>query len=563
MLIARKILSQDKTYEWERFTEQHDSFFIGSDVFYTYIVHNGWWKLFMRQKTEDGYFEAAAELHEHLLKGKFPEDIQDRFYNIIEYYGQSPIIVRSSSLLEDSYGNAFAGKYESIFCVNQGSPDERYKRFEQAVRSIFASSMSEDALTYRKQRGLQKHDEQMALLVQRVSGSHRKKYFFPDLGGVGVSYNAFVWEREMDPSAGMLRLVFGLGTRAVNRIEGDYARLVALDRPLKKAHAGIEDTRKYSQHEVDVLNIEACALETIPTMELFAGGIDAPLELIGEKDQETNERILEYGIQNKEAWIITFDALLSDELFVGMMRHVLKILETAYQYPLEIEFTVNFSKDRGFKINLLQCRPFQAKGLEGKTVSIPASLSPTQVLFRSSGNFMGGSVSMPIKKILSVNAKKYSELPLSGKHDIARLVGCINKQIPSREAQPTIILGPGRWGTSTPSMGIPVIFSEVNNIVAMVEVAFQEGNLIPELSFGTHFFHDLVETDIFYAALFPDEPDCELNTEFLELLPNTLESEAPQFARYADVVRVCDVSGHNMKLLADVFSQQLVCYTET
>jgi phosphoenolpyruvate synthase/pyruvate phosphate dikinase len=197
--------------------EHHDSFYIGSDVFYSYIVQNGWWKLFIAHKTKEGYFSKASEMKQRMLKGVFPEEIKEQFQLMLEYFGQSPIIVRSSSLLEDAFGSAFSGKYESFFCVNQGAPEKRYENFEDAVRKIFAGTMNEDALAYRLQRGLDQMDEQMALLVQRVSGAYRKNYFFPELAGVGLSHNPFVWRKGMDAKAGMLRLVFGLGTRAVNQ----------------------------------------------------------------------------------------------------------------------------------------------------------------------------------------------------------------------------------------------------------------------------------------------------------------------------------------------------------
>ncbi|UCF14526.1 MAG: hypothetical protein JSW59_14015 [Phycisphaerales bacterium] len=106
-------------------------------------MENGWWNLRMEQKTKEGHFKVASELREKLLTGKFPHQICEQFREMIEYFGQSPIIVRSSSLLEDAFGNAFAGKHESLFCVNQGDPDERYQRFEEAVRQVYASMMPE------------------------------------------------------------------------------------------------------------------------------------------------------------------------------------------------------------------------------------------------------------------------------------------------------------------------------------------------------------------------------------------------------------------------------------
>ena len=217
MLLARKILERDEKNRFSAYMEPHDSFFLGSDVFYTYIVQNGWWKLRTKQKTREGYFKYAPELKEKLLNGKFPETIRGQLVRILEYFGQSPIIVRSSSLLEDNFGNAFAGKYESVFCVNQGTPEERFESLEQAIRVVYASTMNEDALAYRMNRGLFEKDEQMAILIQRVSGDHFHENFFPHIAGVGNSSNLYVWDERVDMDAGMLRLVFGLGTRAVDR----------------------------------------------------------------------------------------------------------------------------------------------------------------------------------------------------------------------------------------------------------------------------------------------------------------------------------------------------------
>jgi hypothetical protein len=198
MLLARNMLLRDFSFDWPHHLEPHDSFYIASDIYFSYIVYNGWWKLLMRQKTPEGYFKYAPELRDKLRHGTFEPQVREKFQEMLEHFGQYPIIVRSSSLLEDSFGNAFAGKYESFFRVNQGSPEQRYEQFEDAVRQIFASTMSEDALTYRRQRGLDRHQEQMALLVQRVSGAYHEHFYFPEMAGVGASYNTFVWDKDMD-----------------------------------------------------------------------------------------------------------------------------------------------------------------------------------------------------------------------------------------------------------------------------------------------------------------------------------------------------------------------------
>ncbi|MCX8023036.1 MAG: PEP/pyruvate-binding domain-containing protein [Syntrophorhabdaceae bacterium] len=560
MLLARKILEGDKWLNWDRYLEHHDSFYIGSDIFYTYIVQNGLWKLRMQQKTKEGYFDMAKPLKEGMLKGIFPEEIKEQFQQVIEYFGQSPIIIRSSSLLEDAFGNAFAGKYESIFSVNQGSPEERYKNFEESVREIYASTMNEDALTYRLQRGLDQMDEQMALLVQRVSGTYRKYYFFPDLAGVGISYNTFVWKEGMDPKAGMIRLVLGLGTRAVNRVENDYPRLVALDNPTSTLHAGLEDKRKFSQHYLDVLNIKENKMETVSFVDVANEALNIRLDLFATFDHEATESMRALG-KNRQMWLLTFDKLLTKTSFTGVFHRMLKKLEEVYEYPVEIEFTANFTRYSDYKINLLQCRPLETKGL-AKRIEIPENIERSSILFKTQGHFMGGNVAKTIKRLIYVNPLTYSKLPITQKYDVARFIGKINRTIKKRDQMPVLLIGPGRWGTTTPSLGVPVRFSEINNMTAIGEIAYLDGNLMPELSYGTHFFQDLVEADIFYLALFPENPDTFFNVNLMEGFKVVVDMVSEGGGNLKDVVKIYDVEERELKLLADVLSQRLICFIE-
>lgn len=560
MLLARKILTQSKELVWSKLAEPHDSFYIGSDIFYSYIVENRWWKLRLQQRQEEGYFSIAKILKEKMLYGAFPEEIQEQFQQVIEYFGASPIIVRSSSLLEDGFGNAFAGKYESIFLANQGSPEQRYLQFAEAVRKIYASTMSEDALVYRKQRGLDKLDEQMALLVQRVSGANHKHYFFPDLAGVGVSHNTYVWNETMDPKAGMLRLVFGLGTRAVNRVEGDYPRMVALDDPSRRPYAERNDLRKFSQHEVDLINIGENILETIPFETVANNKIYKDITQVAVKDYEATQMMQGKNAKAKDYWILTLDNVFSNNKLADCFNKILSSLEETYQYPVEIEFTVNFTKDNLFRINLLQCRPLQTWGL-GKRSKIPAKIDPQDVLFKSQGYFLGGNLFQPIKRLIYVEPRDYIDASLSDKYEVARIIGRLNRQINSRQDLPTLLIGPGRWGTTTPSLGVSVKFAEINNVSALVEVAFPEGNLSPELSFGTHFFQDLVETNIFYAALFPAKKEVTFNQQWFGQLKNVLPKLMPQAARFKDIIKVYDLSDKNLKMISDVLLQKLICFS--
>jgi len=484
----------------------------------------------------------------------------EHFQQIIEYFGSSPIIIRSSSLLEDGFGNAFAGKYESIFLANQGTPEQRYIQFAEAVKKIYASTMSEDALVYRRQRGLDKLDEQMALLVQRVSGAYHKNYFFPDVAGVGVSYNTYVWNKNMDPEAGMLRLVFGLGTRAVNRVEGDYPRMVALDDPSRRPYAEKDDLRKFSQHEVDLIDVKNNSLKTVSFGTIISEDSYPDINRVAVKDDESTRLMADRGIKDKEYWILTLDKIFDENKLIEAFKKLLESLEKSYNYPVEIEYTVNFTKDNTFKINLLQCRPLQTQGI-GLKVEIPKEIEKADIFFESQGYFLGGNVLQNINRIIYVDPEKYSELLTKDKYEIARIVGKLNRDIKDRQDLPTLLMGPGRWGTTTPSLGVPVKFAEINNVAILVEVAFSAGNLMPELSFGTHFFQDLVETNIFYVALFPEKKEILFNYEWLTNSRNSFAELMPRSAKLKNVISVYDIKDRGLRVISDVVSQKIICFS--
>ncbi|MCD6585987.1 MAG: PEP/pyruvate-binding domain-containing protein [Desulfobacteraceae bacterium] len=559
MLLARKILSDDTTFDWADVLEHHDSFYIGSDVFYSYIVQNGWWKLFMAHKTREGYFDQAAELRERMLTGVFPDEVTEQFQLMLEHFGQSPIIVRSSSLLEDAFGSAFAGKYESCFCVNQGSPEKRYEKFEEAVRHIFASAMNEDALAYRLQRGLDQMDERMALLVQRVSGSYHKDYFFPEMAGVGLSHNPFVWKKGMDPKAGMLRLVYGLGTRAVDRVGNDYPRIIAVDDPLVKPLAGMKDIRRFSQHSVDLLNLEENRIESASFESLLEKNVPARIDLLTIRDTEAIQALRDMGRSEKDQRILTFDPFLSSTSFIDVMRSMLSRLEKKYRHPVDIEFTVNFNQANDIQINLLQCRPFQTIGMGGRR-PLPESIRDQDIVIHMNGHFMGGNIAQPISMVILVDSEPYTRLSLSEKYSVAHLIGKLNRTIADREKNPTLLLGPGRWGTHTPAMGVSVKFSEINHIAAMAEISYRDGNLIPDLSFGTHFFHDLIETRIFYMAIYSEQSEVIFNRQWFIDQPNLLEALSPVDGHLAHVVKVADTREAGLIIHSDVASQQVMCF---
>ncbi|WP_018933032.1 PEP/pyruvate-binding domain-containing protein [Gracilibacillus lacisalsi] len=554
MLLARKILKEDKKNRFAKYMEAHDSFYIGSDIFYTYIVQNGGWKLRVKQKTKEGYYTYARELREKLLNGEFPANIKEQFVQVLEYFGQSPIIIRSSSLLEDNFGNAFAGKYDSVFCVNQGTPEERYKALEDAIRTVYASTMNEDALEYRMNRGLFEKDEQMAILIQRVSGDHYEDNFFPHVAGVGNSSNLYVWDKSVDMDAGMIRLVFGLGTRAVDRTVDDYAKIVTLDQPTRKPLMHMDDLKKFSQHGVDVLSMSRNQLTSVKVDEAIANVWDVERNLFASIDTETAFRLKDLGYKNMPTpYILDFKNLLKNSTFPEVMREILAEIARVYDYPVDVEFTANFRGKDDFKINIVQCRPLQTKGL-GQSVEIPETKPDEACFIQTEGNFMGGNVRIPIDYCIYVDMDGYLDLSEQDKYSVARTIGKITRDLKNERV---FLVGPGRWGTSTPSLGVPVHFSEIQHVSAICEVSSQEKGFMPELSYGSHFFQDIVESDIFYAAIFDGEEGVRFEPSYVTSQENILTNwgETPTIPE--EVIHVSKVTG--MELLSDIVKQKLLC----
>ena len=319
MLLAQAVLKHHDPVRWERRLEGHDSFYIGADMFYSFLVRNGCWWIRRRQKTAQDFLEGAQQIRRRILTGVFPSEMEDELTRMLDYFGCSPIIVRSSSVLEDNFGNAFAGKYESVFCPNQGSFQQRLEDFKSAVRSVYASAMSEEALNYRKCRGLLDREEQMGLLVQRVSGVQRGDLFFPDSAGVGFSYNPYVWHEDIDPEAGLVRLVFGLGTRAVNRSDDDYTRIIALNAPMQTPEGRRTTGRKYIQHKVDLLDLSANHLGSMDfgqVLEHCRDGQSWNCLLLATHDPEVDHQMRQSGRRRPSPLFINFDKFLHDTDFV-------------------------------------------------------------------------------------------------------------------------------------------------------------------------------------------------------------------------------------------------------
>ncbi|HAM32003.1 MAG TPA: pyruvate, phosphate dikinase [Deltaproteobacteria bacterium] len=562
MLLARAILCKADA-RWRERLETHDSFYIGSDVFYTFLVRNGCWRARRGQRNAATFMDGAEEAGERIRSGTFPGFIREQFVAMLEYFGQSPIIVRSSSLLEDGFGNAFTGKYDSVFCPNQGSPQQRLSAFLEAVQMVYASTMSPEALLYRAHRGLIDRDEQMAVLVQRVSGAVHGHLFYPQVAGVGLSYNPYVWSDRIDPEAGVLRLVFGLGTRAVDRSDDDYTRMVALNEPLRRPGSSRGDGGSgYSQRRVDVLDLKENRFASETINDVARVSPDLPIDLYAAR-RGALARGAAAPRPTDDGWVLLFGKLLSETPFVPYMREMLGILRDAYDYPVDTEFTANFLPDGRCLVNLVQCRPLQVKE-GGNIVDPPKRIPRGALVLESRGPIIGQSSLSRLDRVIYVDPAAYSSLSQRDRPSVGHLIGRI-VHLPAEDGPRNILLlGPGRWGTSTPSLGVPVSFAEIDKVSAICEIIGVGMPVVPDVSLGTHFFNDLVEANMLYLAVHPTRRGDSLNMKFLAGARNLLAELLPEDAEWAGVVRVIDVpesgDGRVLYLNADSFRQRVVCY---
>lgn len=555
MLLARKLVENKRPDLYEKL-EPHDSYYIGSDVFYSYIVDNDFWDIRVRQRRKEEYFSLADTFAQCLRSGKFSSYQREQFCRLLDYYGQNPIIVRSSSILEDGFGNAFAGKYESVFCANTGTMEERLAEFEEAVKTVYASTMSRSALDYRLRRGLAERDEQMSLLVQRVSGSRYEGFFMPCAAGVGYSFSPYRFLQSTDPKAGMLRLVMGLGTGAVDRAKGSYPRLVSLDKPTLTAAVNSEQKHQYSQRRIDLIDTAA---GTVDSWELPAVEKELPeymKRVLLEHDYDTERLFRERG-QHRSILFISCEGLVRNEKLMQSMRDILSLIQEEYQYPVDIEYTINVSCEGDYVINLLQCRPLQV-AQDKESIEIPKEIRKDKVILECRHASMGLSEAIKLHYIVMVDAVAYYQMEHYAKPSVARAIGALNWYFRNKDKH-LMLMVPGRIGTSSPELGVPTTFADISEFDVICEVSERRAGYMPELSYGSHIFQDLVEAGILYGAVFDDERTIEFHPGLVQKLENRLTDFYPEGEELKEVIGIYSVQELNCMVYHDMKEERLVC----
>lgn len=539
LFIAHKILQKAAQIDLELGQiKTPETYYVTTDGLHQFIHYNDLEDV-LEQKYKD--IEQVRieypQIVEIFKNAKFPPDITEKLSVVLDKFGKSPLIVRSSSLLEDQLGTAFSGKYKSFFLGNQGTKTQRLEALFGAIAEIYASAFAPDPIEYRKDHDLLDFQEEMGVLVEKVVGRKVGPYFLPAFAGVAFSRNEFRWSPRIRPEDGLLRMVPGLGTRAVDRLADDYPVLVSPGQPDLRVNVTQEEVVRYSPNMIDVINLETNSFESVKFAD-FIGEF-------GDKFEATPQivSVLEHGQLrpfsmmdidfNDRTPVATFEGLFKNTSFATQVRKMLSAVQDQLGIPVDIEFAFD-----GRDLYLLQCRP-QSYAKHRKPASIPKDLPENAIVFSANRYISNGQVS-DLLYIVYVDPAQYSLI--ESKEDLVKIgetIGKLNTLLPRRQF---ILMGPGRWGSRGDiKLGVSVKYSDINNTAVLAEIARKKGNYVPELSFGTHFFQDLVESDIYYLPLYPDDEGTVFNTRLLCESGNVLPDLLPEYKHLKSVVRVIDV----------------------
>jgi hypothetical protein len=360
------------------------------------------------------------------------------------------------------------------------------------------------------------------------------KYFFPFAAGVGFSFSSYIWTPRIKKEEGFVRIVFGLGTRAVDRVAQGYPRMVHLSHPMLRPEVEIGQIKKYSQKEVDVLNLLSGQLEPISYIDLF-NEIDHPdayHALSLEQEGHLSPPLFKTDAINPNTACITFENLLSKTIFPGLMKKILRRLQEAYARPVDVEFAWDDEH-----LYILQCRSLATSKDIGE-VDLPKDIPREQILF-TNNQVVSNSIVENIEYVVYVCPKTYEKLSTyADKLAVGRVVSRLNRVLHDKRYA---LFGPGRWGSNDINLGVKVGYQDINRTLILGEIAFEKAGYTPEVSYGTHFFNDLVEAQITPVAIFPDYTDAVFKEDFFVKTPNQLASMAPDFTSFESAVHVIHV----------------------
>ena len=436
------------------------------------------------------------------------------FIDIAHY----PLAVRSSSLLEDSKFQPFAGIYETyILPNNHPNPHIRLKELLDAIIRVYASTFSSRSKSYMASTVFRLEEEKMAVVIQRLIGSTHEHRFYPNFSGVARSYN-FYPHPPMQPQDGVVSVALGLGTAVV---EGDFTIRFCPRYPRHLVQlSGIEETLRYSQREFLALKLDAA-----PESENGSGdkhlihcGLDdaerdGTLWHVASTYSRENDAIFD-GMSRLGVRLVTFAPILKNRLFplAEILNIVLDMGAWGMGTPVEVEFAVNIDEpsEGGSEVALLQMRPLvTTREFEELTIG---DVSPDEAICLSD-KVLGHGILDNVQDVILVDPDRYRR---DRSMDVAREVSLFNAELMAAK-RPYLLIGAGRWGSADPWLGIPVSWEQISGARAVVESSFRDFEVTP--SEGSHFFQNMISSRVGYFTVNASQSGGYVDWGWLRLQP--------------------------------------------
>ncbi|MDP2642540.1 MAG: PEP/pyruvate-binding domain-containing protein [Candidatus Peregrinibacteria bacterium] len=498
---------------------ENNSRFIGSKIFEQVIDSN---EELADSTTIKRYYidgkEVPEGLHEkvqgNMLTAKFPDHIERQLWILFKDLHGKPIIVRSSSELEDRVGASFAGKYESVELANS-SEDEKgdFEKFKKAVLQVYASVFSRDVMEYRGEHNLLIEDEEMGVLIQELNGNKHGSYIYPDFAIVAMSHAT--QSVGHNPKRGAMTVVAGLGEQAVT--EG--GRYVMLDKP--RANNGIEKP----QGKMTVISIKDQEKKRVSPAQLREANSLSP-------------KIKAYGMEGQhEKWQrLTCKGVTEYTEIPTMIEYIIQKLKHQLGYDVDCEFTVQYNgKTQKWDLKLVQCRP-QNIPENMKPSRMPESVKKERVVLEHM-EAMNATSCKNITHLLYIDPEIFSKLPAQHRYGVSAYVNQVNKLFAKGKY---LILTPLRWGSQEEASGLRASFADFSHAAGYMEI-FDKGDI--SCSWGTHFLQDTMDAQMATGAF----EGAGVNYDFLRNAPHSQSVETKQCPQ--DVPEVPEVLRPFIKII--------------
>lgn len=466
---------------------------IGTEIFDKFLDENYLRDFALTSENDDELF------HRFIHADKFPQEVLEDL-RVFLHMVNEPLAVRSSSLLEDSQGQPFAGVYDTYMIPNNHTDiEQRLKQLVHMIKAVYASTFSQKAKDYIKVTTYRLEEEKMAVIIQKTIGSKHSSRFYPEFSGVAKSYN-FYPAAPLKSNDGIVSVALGLGKTIVEG--GNTVRFCPKYPHHLLQFATIDDTLRYSQQEFFALDLDETDIDDEFDLEkllkkypLKVSESDGTLYYVGSTYSQENDAIYD-GISRQGVRVVTMASILKYHVFPlpEILELLLQMGSWGMGSPVEIEFAVNLSVPKGSpkEFGLLQMRPLVVnKELEGLDIS----RHKKKEIFCSSEQVLGNGIVDDIKDIIFVDKEIFDR---AKSREVAQEIAQFNSKLINQKC-PYLLIGVGRWGTLDPWLGIPVTWEQISGAKAIIESNFKDFNVTP--SQGTHFFQNLTSLNVGYFTV--------------------------------------------------------------